>query len=95
MAHPVVLRSAITLTFVVIVSFFAMACHEEPQPLATSQCIPLNGTSANATLRNVTTTYIYANNELLVKVIRSGNNSCMQYFEENGSACHQCELKQG
>ena len=79
MAHPLILRSAITLTFVVIVSFFAMACHEKQHSLAMSPCIPLNGTTPNATVRTITTTYIYADGQLLARIIRNSTGTCIQY----------------
>jgi len=79
MAHSLSVRSAIMLTFIVVLSFMATACHAKQQSATENPCVPLSGTAPNTNIRSTTTTYIYADNQTLAKIIKNSTGTCIQY----------------
>lgn len=78
MAHRVNWRSAVTLVLVVTASFLVMACHAK-RPADENRCIPLSGSVPNASVRSTTTTYIYADNQTVAKIIKNSTGTCIEY----------------
>ena len=79
MAHSLGLRSAILLTFLVVLSFMATACHAKQLSAAENPCVPLDDAAPNTSIRSTTTTYIYADNQTLAKIIKNSTGTCIQY----------------
>ena len=82
MANTVDLRSAMTLVLVLIVSALVTACHAKQQTATAGRCTPLNGISPNASMRPTTTTYIYADNQTVAKIIKNSTGSCVENLVE-------------
>lgn len=56
-----------------------MSCQAKQLIPAVDPCVPFVGSVPNGSLRSTTTTYIYADNQTLAKIIKNSTGTCIQY----------------